>query len=124
MRLRDAVSSREQSERRPAGQKVCVDERERGQCPARERDLCFLFKIRGVAASFFKKMRREEGYGFFAREDRFRFFFVFSLFSEKLPPCQYFSPPHYYGWRFIYIENLYTCYSRKYYNNYCRDCFL
>jgi len=28
MRLRDAVSSREQSERRPAGQKVYVDERE------------------------------------------------------------------------------------------------
>jgi hypothetical protein len=38
-------------------------------------------------------MRRGEGYGIFAREDRFRFFFVFSLFSEKLPHSQYFSPP-------------------------------
>jgi hypothetical protein len=61
MRLRYAVSSREQSERRPAGQKVYVDERERGQCPARERDLCFLFKIRGVAASFFKKDEKGGG---------------------------------------------------------------
>ena len=87
------MSSKEQSERRPAGQKVYVDERERGQCPARERDLCFLFKIRGWLLRFFKKMRRGEGYGFFAREDRFRFFFVFSLFSEKLPHSQYFSPP-------------------------------
>jgi hypothetical protein len=29
------------------GQKVYVDERERGQCVARERDLFFLFKVRG-----------------------------------------------------------------------------
>jgi len=46
------------------------------------------------------------------------FFFVF-----KLLPCE-FSPPFAYGWRFTYIENLYTCYLRKYCNNYCRDCLL
>jgi hypothetical protein len=73
--------------------------RGRGDSVRPERDLCFLFKIRGVADSF-KKNERGEGYDFFAREDRFRFFFVFSLFSEKLPPFQYFSPPPvYYGRR-------------------------
>ncbi|KAJ7005055.1 hypothetical protein NC653_009770 [Populus alba x Populus x berolinensis] len=30
----------------------------------------------------------------------------------------------YYDWRFTYIENIYVCYSRKYCNNYCRDCLL
>jgi len=63
------------------GQKVCVDERERGQ---REISVFFL-KSEGWLIRL-KKMRGGEGYDFFAREDRFRFFFVFSLFSEKLLP--------------------------------------
>ena len=58
-----------------------------------KRDLCFLFKNQGGGCFIFKKMRGGKGYGIFAREDRFRFFFVFSLFSEKLPHSQYFPPP-------------------------------
>jgi hypothetical protein len=69
-------------------------------CGQREISVFFL-KIRGVAASFLKKMKGGKGYGFFAREDRFKFFFVFSFFSEKLLPCQYFSPPFYYGRRLL-----------------------
>jgi hypothetical protein len=38
-------------------------------------------------------MRGGRGYGFFAREDRFRFFFVFSLFSKNYPLVNIFLPP-------------------------------
>jgi len=58
-----------------------------------KRDLCFLFKNQGGGCFIFKKMRGGEGYGFFAREDRFRFFFVFSLFLKNYPPVNIFSPP-------------------------------
>jgi hypothetical protein len=52
----------------------------------------FFFKIRGAAALFFKKMRGGKGYDFFAREDRFRFFFVFFLILENYPLVNIFSP--------------------------------
>jgi len=39
-------------------------------------------------------------------------------------PLKIFSSPYTYGWRFTYIENLYTCYLKKYCNNYCKDCLL
>jgi hypothetical protein len=76
------------------------------------------------AALFF--LDDQGGYGFFAREDRVRVFFLCLslIFLVSLPLCEYVSPPSAYGWRFTYIENLYTCYLRKYYNNYCRDCLL
>ena len=57
---------------------------------------------------------------------RFSFFFLFLVFQN----CPFiiflsgsiFSSPSTYGWRFTYIENLYTCYLKKYYNNYYKDC--
>jgi hypothetical protein len=38
-------------------------------------------------------MRGGRGYGFFSREDRFRFFFVFSLFPKNYPLVNIFLPP-------------------------------
>jgi hypothetical protein len=84
--------------------------------------LVFFPKGRGVCFVFFFKDQRG-GYDFFARDDRVRVFFCVFLNCVKLPPCK-FSAPCVYGWRFTYIENLYTCYLRKYCNNYCRDCLL
>jgi len=63
----------------------------------------------------------EGGGGPCVKRERFRVFCC-SLKLCKIP-CQ-FSPLFFYDWRFTYIENLYTCYSRKYCNNYCRDCLL
>jgi hypothetical protein len=69
-------------------------------CGQREISVFFL-KIKGVAASFLKKMRGGKGYGFFAREDRFRFFFVFSFFLKNYSPVNIFLPPFYYGRRLL-----------------------
>jgi len=106
------------------GQKVYVDERERGQCAARERDLCFLFKIRGVAASFLKRSEGGRVTASLLERIGLGFSLCFPSFLKNYPLVNIFLPPSAYGWRFTYIENLYTCYLRKYCNNYCRDYLL
>ena len=78
--------------------------------------LVFFFLKRGGAAA--KEEKRV--WGFLS----LGFFCVWLPFSEKLPSCEYFSPLSAYDWMFTYIENLYTCYLRKYCNNYCRNCLL
>jgi hypothetical protein len=86
------------------------------------RQFWFFSKGRGVCFVFKKDERGGRSTTFLLERIGLGFFFVFSLFSEKL--LNIFLLPFYYGWRFTYIENIYTCYSRKYYNNYCRGCLL
>jgi hypothetical protein len=89
-----------------------------------ERDLCFLFKIRGVAASFLKRSKGGRVTASLLERIGLGFSLCFPSFLKNYPLVNIFLPPSAYGWRFTYIENLYTCYLRKYCNNYCRDYLL
>jgi hypothetical protein len=99
-------------------------------------------EMAGLGLAIGKRRRKSPGgFGslFFTRQgeagcccgednSRFRVFLLFPYFILKLPslniPFLWIFPFFYYGWRFIYIKNLYTWYLKKYYNNYCRDCLL
>jgi hypothetical protein len=71
-----------------------------------------------------KKNNREEGaMAWFRLEKKLGLGFFSGgctkfLSLKKICPFLPSSP----CWMFIYIENLYTFYLRKYCNNYCRDC--
>jgi hypothetical protein len=73
------------------GQKVCVDERERGQCAARERDLCFLFKIRGWLLRFLKRCEGGRATASLLERIGLGFYLCFPSF-QKLSPCKFSLP--------------------------------